>query len=132
MGDGLRGMAMNLFASTAMVGQSAVRGLTWGAQEVRPSHIDFGKYTINVLLTQWPTAPHAAQTTQSAMRPCRIPLAHAQVITVAGNALSSGSAGPRGLLQRGAASQAAPRLRTRLALPQLRFPGRRRAALVTA
>ncbi|CAL5219547.1 g1401 [Coccomyxa viridis] len=86
MGDGLRGMAMNLCASTAMMGQSAIRGLTCGAQEV---------------------------------------------ITVAGNALSSGSAGPRGMLQRGTALQAAPRFRTRLALPQLRFPGRRQAALVT-
>jgi len=36
MGDGLCGMAMSAFASTALVGQSAVRGLACGAQEVRP------------------------------------------------------------------------------------------------
>ena len=51
MGDGLCGMAMTAFASTALVGQSAARGLACGAQEVCPWFVPF-----NFTLLQLPTA----------------------------------------------------------------------------
>ena len=131
MGDGLRGMAMNLCASTAMMGQSAIRGLACGAQEVRASHVDFSEH-MNGCRVGTLTNNTACNFDHTAVRSCLTPLACTQVMMVAGNALSSGSAGPRGMLQRSTALQAAPRFRTRLALPQLRIPGRRRAALVTS
>ena len=36
MGDGVRSMAMNIFASTTSMGQSAVKGVANGATEVCP------------------------------------------------------------------------------------------------